>query len=108
MLAHINRTYSMNTHTFYLPFFPRKKKSNYVVSYFFSKCRYSAIMNPLRPRMGKRVTLGIAAAIWVVGSIIGAPNIFFFTTYEDTSMGVVLCYAEWPDGPQTESYQESW
>ncbi|XP_021956485.1 tachykinin-like peptides receptor 99D [Folsomia candida] len=70
--------------------------------------RYSAIMNPLRPRMGKRVTLGIAAAIWVVGSIIGAPNIFFFTTYEDTSMGVVLCYAEWPDGPQTESYQESW
>ncbi len=69
-------------------------------------------MNPLRPRMGKRLTLGIAGGIWVAGSIIGLPNLLFFTTFETEATkdrdSQVLCYAEWPDGPQTESYQESW
>lgn len=66
-------------------------------------------MNPLRPRMGKRLTLGIAASIWVGGCFLSAPMMIFFTTFErelSQNRSIVLCYAEWPDGPQTESYQE--
>ncbi|CAH0729217.1 unnamed protein product, partial [Brenthis ino] len=45
--------------------------------------RYVAIMSPLRPRLGKRATLGIAAAIWAGSSIISSPNIIYFTTDVD-------------------------
>ncbi|XP_055586420.1 tachykinin-like peptides receptor 99D isoform X2 [Uranotaenia lowii] len=66
--------------------------------------RYVAIMSPLRPRMGKRTTLCIAAAIWVVGIIISSPMLLFFTTYDLEDR--VVCYAEWPDGPTNHSLQE--
>ncbi|KPJ19314.1 Tachykinin-like peptides receptor 99D [Papilio machaon] len=46
--------------------------------------RYVAIMSPLRPRLGKRATLGIAAAIWAGSSVLSSPNIVFFTTEMDT------------------------
>ncbi|CAG7705800.1 unnamed protein product, partial [Allacma fusca] len=66
-------------------------------------------MNPLRPRMGKRLTLGIAAGIWIGGCALSIPMILYFTTFErelSPENTIVLCYAEWPDGPQTQSQQE--
>lgn len=66
--------------------------------------RYIAIMDPLRPRMGKRSTLCIAAAIWIVGIIISCPMLFFFTTYDMPDR--VVCYSEWPDGPTNHSLIE--
>ncbi|XP_066909216.1 tachykinin-like peptides receptor 99D isoform X1 [Halyomorpha halys] len=71
--------------------------------------RYMAIMHPLRPRMGRRMTLCIAAGIWVIGSVFSLPMLIFFTTYtQDFTNGDqrVICYAEWPDGSTTVSYQE--
>ncbi|CAK1598513.1 unnamed protein product [Parnassius mnemosyne] len=68
--------------------------------------RYMAIVNPLRPRFGKRATLSITAAIWTSGCIIGIPNFLFFTTdfdiMEDGSVRQV-CFSEWPDGITTRS-----
>lgn len=68
-----------------------------------------AIMNPLRPRMGRRTTLGIAATIWIVGIILSCPMLVFFTTFnQELRNGEVriVCYAEWPDGPTNHSLQE--
>jgi tachykinin-like receptor len=47
--------------------------------------------------------------IWVVGTALSMPNLLFFTTFahEFSDGGTrVVCYAEWPDGPSIESYQE--
>lgn len=71
---------------------------------FLPSTRYMAIMNPLKPRMGKRATLCIAAAIWIVGIIISSPMLLFFTTFELQDR--VVCYSEWPDGPSNHSMQE--
>ncbi|XP_063703938.1 tachykinin-like peptides receptor 99D [Culicoides brevitarsis] len=71
--------------------------------------RYIAIINPLRPRMGKRTTLCIAAGIWIVGIILSCPMLLFFTTYDhmlDDGEVRVICYAEWPDGPTNHSMME--
>ncbi|KAG5670249.1 hypothetical protein PVAND_000526 [Polypedilum vanderplanki] len=54
-------------------------------------------MNPLKPRMGKKLTLCIAGLIWIVGIISSSPNFFFFTTVEMPYEDRVVCYAEWPD-----------
>jgi tachykinin-like receptor len=71
--------------------------------------RYMAIMNPLRQRMGRRMTLCIALGIWVLSIALSLPHLLFFTTYvhvfSDGGYRVV-CYAEWPDGSSTQSYQE--
>jgi tachykinin-like receptor len=51
----------------------------------------------------------IAAGIWVVGTILSIPNLIFFTTYTErfpNGEQRVICYAEWPDGITTESFQE--
>lgn len=61
-------------------------------------------MNPLKPRMGKKATLCVAASIWIVGTIISCPSLLFFTTYPMKDH--ILCYAEWPDGPSNHSRQE--
>ncbi|XP_050101057.1 tachykinin-like peptides receptor 99D isoform X1 [Anopheles aquasalis] len=66
--------------------------------------RYVAIMNPLKPRMGRKATLCIAAGIWIVGTIISSPMLLFFTTYNLNDH--ILCYAEWPDGASNHSAQE--
>uniref|UniRef100_A0A182NS64 G-protein coupled receptors family 1 profile domain-containing protein n=1 Tax=Anopheles dirus TaxID=7168 RepID=A0A182NS64_9DIPT len=66
--------------------------------------RYVAIMNPLKPRMGKKATLCVAAGIWIVGTIISCPMLLFFTTYPIKDH--ILCYAEWPDGPSNHSRHE--
>lgn len=70
-----------------------------------------AIMNPLRPRMGRKMTLGIAAGIWIVGIFFSIPNLIFYTlevvTYKEGRQRRV-CFMVWPDGPSTESEQEYW
>ncbi|XP_032513055.2 tachykinin-like peptides receptor 99D isoform X1 [Danaus plexippus] len=71
--------------------------------------RYVAIMSPLRPRLGKRATLGIAAAIWAGSSVISSPNIIYFTTDVDLLPDGTtrrVCFPEWPDGSTTESHLE--
>ncbi|XP_071443044.1 tachykinin-like peptides receptor 99D [Hetaerina americana] len=71
--------------------------------------RYVAIMSPLRPRMGRRTTLCIAMGIWAVATALSMPMLLFFTTYVHNFPNGeyrVICYAEWPDGPSPESYQE--
>ncbi|KAL0281394.1 UNVERIFIED_CONTAM: hypothetical protein PYX00_002393 [Menopon gallinae] len=73
--------------------------------------RYMAIMNPLRPRMGRKMTLGIAVGIWIVGIFFSIPNLIFHTlevvTYKEGRQRRV-CFMVWPDGPSTESEQEYW
>lgn len=71
--------------------------------------RYIAIINPLRPRMGKRTTLCIAAGIWIVGIILSCPMLLFFTTFDQELRNGeirIVCYAEWPDGPTNHSMIE--
>ncbi|CAG4975826.1 unnamed protein product [Parnassius apollo] len=71
--------------------------------------RYVAIISPLRPRLGKRATLGIAAAIWAGSSIISSPNIAYFTTDVDILPDGTtrrVCFPEWPDGITTRSRLE--
>ncbi|KAK9507750.1 hypothetical protein O3M35_007534 [Rhynocoris fuscipes] len=68
-----------------------------------------AIMHPLRPRMGRRMTLCIATSIWIVGFAFSFPNLIFFTTFVQefpNGDNRVVCYAEWPDGSTNESYHE--
>ncbi|CAK1598509.1 unnamed protein product [Parnassius mnemosyne] len=71
--------------------------------------RYVAIISPLRPRLGKRATLGIAAAIWAGSSILSSPNIAYFTTEVDILPDGTtrrVCFPEWPDGITTRSRLE--
>lgn len=66
-------------------------------------------MSPLRPRMGKRATLCIAAAIWICGIVMSFPMLVFYTTFEillKSGEVRIVCYAEWPDGPTMHSNQE--
>ncbi|CAB0020680.1 unnamed protein product, partial [Nesidiocoris tenuis] len=68
-----------------------------------------AIVYPLKPRMGRRMTLFVAISIWIISTAFSAPMLVFFTTYviEFPNGGSrVICYSEWPDGPSTESKQE--
>ncbi|KAJ8973787.1 hypothetical protein NQ317_013182 [Molorchus minor] len=68
-----------------------------------------AIMTPLRPRMGKTVTLLLAVFTWILGIVIGIPSLIYFRTYTDTLTDGeerVICYMEWPDGVTNESMQE--
>lgn len=68
-----------------------------------------AIMTPLRPRMGKTVTLCLTMAMWVLGIALSSPYLLFYTTfveiYRDGEQRVI-CYGEWPDGPTNESMYE--
>ncbi|XP_012283345.1 tachykinin-like peptides receptor 99D [Orussus abietinus] len=62
--------------------------------------RYMAIMNPLKPRMGKRATLCIAVAIWVVGAILSLPMLLFYKTFTQNFVNGevrVICYSDWPN-----------
>ncbi|XP_048507058.1 tachykinin-like peptides receptor 99D isoform X2 [Athalia rosae] len=62
--------------------------------------RYMAIMNPLRPRMGRRATLCIAVAIWMVGAVLSLPMLLFYTTFTQNFVNGevrVICYSDWPN-----------
>lgn len=68
-----------------------------------------AIMNPLRPRMGKRNTLCVAAIIWIISIIVSCPNLIYFTTFEiqyANNDNRIVCYSEWPDGATNHSRLE--
>ncbi|KAL1489399.1 hypothetical protein ABEB36_014301 [Hypothenemus hampei] len=78
-----------------------------VNSYFLElfEVLYMAIMTPLKPRMGRLVTLVLALLTWVVGIIMGMPSLLYYKTYRDTySNGEerIICYPEWPDGLGTQ------
>uniref|UniRef100_A0A6M2DY29 Putative g protein-coupled receptor n=1 Tax=Xenopsylla cheopis TaxID=163159 RepID=A0A6M2DY29_XENCH len=64
-------------------------------------------MNPLRPRMGRRATLCIAAAIWIAGVILSFPNLLVFKA-ELVEEDRYVCYPEWPDGSTNHSDLENW
>ncbi|KAK0168217.1 hypothetical protein PV327_002042 [Microctonus hyperodae] len=62
--------------------------------------RYMAIMNPLRPRMGRRATLCVAVAIWIVGAILSFPMLIYYKTYTqkfDSGEVRIICYGDWPN-----------
>ncbi|XP_066582342.1 tachykinin-like peptides receptor 99D [Prorops nasuta] len=62
--------------------------------------RYMAIVNPLRPRMGKRATLCVAIAIWFVGVMISLPMLLLNTTITENFVNGevrIVCYSDWPD-----------
>ncbi|XP_051156529.1 tachykinin-like peptides receptor 99D [Leptopilina boulardi] len=61
--------------------------------------RYMAIMNPLKPRLGRKATLCIALAIWIVGVVLSFPMLLFFRTFTHTFTNGevrVICYSQWP------------
>lgn len=62
--------------------------------------RYMAIMNPLRPRMGKRATICIAIVIWIVGAVLSLPMLLFYRTYTQNFVNGevrVVCYGDFPN-----------
>ncbi|KAH0815195.1 hypothetical protein GEV33_007596 [Tenebrio molitor] len=66
-------------------------------------------MTPLRPRMGRTVTVLLAVSTWLLGIIIGSPSLMFFRTYTmpyKDGEERVICYPEWPDGSTNESMME--
>ncbi|GBP95300.1 Tachykinin-like peptides receptor 99D [Eumeta japonica] len=66
-------------------------------------------MSPLRPRLGKKATLAITAAIWLGSSALSLPNFIYFTTeVVDAGQGNFrrVCYTMWPDGLATGSKHE--
>ena len=67
---------------------------------------YLAIMYPLRRRMGKMTTIGIALSIWLASLLISTPHVLYSTTITYNDSGRTACYLAWPDGPTFESYQE--
>ncbi|XP_018903913.1 tachykinin-like peptides receptor 99D isoform X2 [Bemisia tabaci] len=71
--------------------------------------RYMAIIYPLRPRMGRHMTLCIASSTWIIGLVLSLPQLLFYTTFTITfsdSTTRSICYAEWPDGATTKSEME--
>ncbi|KAL5284974.1 TACR2 family protein [Megaselia abdita] len=75
--------------------------------------RYMAIINPLRPRMGKRCTLTIAAGIWLFSIFLSIPMLSVFTTaslypaIDHVPVERTVCYGKWPDGDTNNSYMEN-
>ncbi|KAG5313887.1 TLR2 protein, partial [Acromyrmex insinuator] len=62
--------------------------------------RYMAIVNPLKPRMGKKATLCVAIIIWIIAAILSLPMLLFYTTYTQNFMNGevrVVCYSDWPN-----------
>lgn len=68
-----------------------------------------AIMTPLRPRMGRTVTICLAMSTWLLGIAISSPYLFYYTTYilpYQDGQQRIICYGEWPDGSTNESLLE--
>ncbi|CAH0559677.1 unnamed protein product [Brassicogethes aeneus] len=66
-------------------------------------------MTPLRPRMGRTVTLVLAMSTWVMGVILGIPSLIYYKTYTQPypdGEERVICYPEWPDGVTNLSMME--
>ena len=67
--------------------------------------RYNAIIRPLKPRMGRPMTILVAVLIWVVGMVIALPQLLYFTT-EIYDVDKIMCFPVWPDGRMNESTAE--
>ncbi|XP_011700827.1 PREDICTED: tachykinin-like peptides receptor 99D [Wasmannia auropunctata] len=103
-----NYTYMLNSHwpfgTFYCKISEFIAVLTICASVFtlmaISIDRYMAIVNPLKPRMGKKATLCVAIVIWIIGTILSLPMLLFHTTYTQYFMNGevrVICYSDWPD-----------
>jgi len=57
--------------------------------------RYNAIVRPLKPRMGRPMTILVAVGIWIVAMAIAVPQLLYFQTMEDSDR--VICIGFWPD-----------
>lgn len=68
--------------------------------------RYNAIIRPLKPRMGRPMTILVAVTIWLVAMAIAVPQLLYFTIEYQPQEDRVVCYAIWPDGPTNESKTE--
>ena len=79
----------------------RTKKNDFILVAF----RYNAIIRPLKPRMGRPMTILVAVLIWVVGMVIALPQLLYFTT-EKYDIDKIMCIAVWPDGRMNESTAE--
>ena len=60
--------------------------------------RYNAIIRPLKPRMGRPMTILMAVLIWVVAMAIAVPQLLYFTTEYNVQMDSITCIAYWPEG----------
>ena len=71
-------------------------KGNIPILFFFF--RYNAIIRPLKPRMGRPMTILMAVLIWVVAMAIAVPQLLYFTTEYNVQMDSITCIAYWPEG----------
>ncbi|KAG5878212.1 hypothetical protein JTB14_009777 [Gonioctena quinquepunctata] len=65
--------------------------------------RYIALLTPLRPRMGKKITLVLALATWILGAAVGMPDILYFQSTPLNGTDRIMCYMKWPDGEENQS-----
>ncbi|XP_074040996.1 tachykinin-like peptides receptor 99D isoform X2 [Leptinotarsa decemlineata] len=68
--------------------------------------RYIAILTPLKPRMGKTVTLIVALSTWILGTLVGMPDILYFQSNPLNGTDRIVCYMKWPDGKENASKLE--
>ena len=69
------------------------------LKFLHSFFRYNAIIRPLKPRMGRPMTILMAVLIWVVAMVIAVPQLLYFYTTGTLKTGTVMCVSMWPDGP---------
>ena len=55
-------------------------KKNIRIQIIISPFRYNAIIRPLKPRMGRPMTILVAIGIWLVAMTIAVPQLLYFRT----------------------------
>ena len=55
-------------------------KKNIRIQIIVSPFRYNAIIRPLKPRMGRPMTILVAIGIWLVAMTIAVPQLLYFRT----------------------------
>ena len=55
-------------------------KKNIRIQIVVSPFRYNAIIRPLKPRMGRPMTILVAIGIWLVAMTIAVPQLLYFRT----------------------------
>ncbi|CAH1101024.1 unnamed protein product [Psylliodes chrysocephalus] len=68
--------------------------------------RYMAIITPLKKRLGQRCTLIVILWTWILGVLVGLPNVLFFRTEQLQNSTRISCYMLWPDGDTNASSLE--
>lgn len=76
------------------------------ILYKFPFFRYMAIITPLKKRLGQRCTLIVILWTWILGVLVGLPNVLFFRTEQLQNSTRISCYMLWPDGDTNASSLE--